>query len=192
MVLFYSISESQSPPEGDTTLFLSQLSTIWKGFINMQSVAKFVTKAFPVSGYFDYLSEVRTRRERSVCVCVHVRARARFPKALWSRAGVRRVTTFLLSVWTHKHLWRQNRGCRAESAGYAVWTVAKIQMRNQTLPLFWKSWSLSSFSLCSARACAKAGCACAHCRCGQARVTCPGVEGRTWQVFYFSKLTKQH
>ncbi|ELV11334.1 Death-inducer obliterator 1 [Tupaia chinensis] len=52
-----SISESRSPPEGDTTLFLSRLGTIWKGFINMQSVAKFVTKAYPVSGCFDYLSE---------------------------------------------------------------------------------------------------------------------------------------
>ncbi|XP_012583616.1 PREDICTED: death-inducer obliterator 1 [Condylura cristata] len=50
-------SEPRSPPEGDTTLFLSRLSPIWKGFINMQSVAKFVTKAYPVSGSFDYLSE---------------------------------------------------------------------------------------------------------------------------------------
>lgn len=31
----------------------------------MQSVAKFVTKAYPVSGCFDYLSEVRTG---GVCV----------------------------------------------------------------------------------------------------------------------------
>ena len=72
MVLFCSMSESRSPPEGDTTLFLSRLSTIWKGFINMQSVAKFVTKAYPVSGCFDYLSEVRTERSVSVCVCVCV------------------------------------------------------------------------------------------------------------------------
>lgn len=62
MVWFYSVSESRSPPEGDTTLFLSRLSTIWKGFINMQSVAKFVTKAYPVSGCLDYLSEVRTKK----------------------------------------------------------------------------------------------------------------------------------
>lgn len=52
------MSEVWSPPEGDTSLFLSRLNTIWKGFINMQSVAKFVTKAYPVSGCFDYLSEV--------------------------------------------------------------------------------------------------------------------------------------
>lgn len=65
MVWFYSISESRSPPEGDTTLFLSRLNTIWKGFINMQSVAKFVTKAYPVSGCLDYLSEVRTKKSIS-------------------------------------------------------------------------------------------------------------------------------
>lgn len=57
----------------------------------MQSVAKFVTKAFPVSGYFDYLSEVRTRRERSVCVCACACACARaFSKGTliprWSQA----------------------------------------------------------------------------------------------------------
>ncbi|XP_024895641.1 death-inducer obliterator 1-like [Pteropus alecto] len=52
-----AVAESRSPPEGDTALFLSRLSAIWKGFINMQSVAKFVTKAYPVSGCFDYLSE---------------------------------------------------------------------------------------------------------------------------------------
>lgn len=36
----------------------------------MQSVAKFVTKAYPVSGCFDYLSEVRTEG-----VCAHACAR---------------------------------------------------------------------------------------------------------------------
>lgn len=64
-----STSETQSLPEGDTTLFLSRLSTIWKGFINMQSVAKFVTKAYPVSGCFDYLSEVRS--ELTACARVN-------------------------------------------------------------------------------------------------------------------------
>lgn len=34
----------------------------------MQSVAKFVTKAYPVSGCCDYLSEVRTERERPLAV----------------------------------------------------------------------------------------------------------------------------
>lgn len=31
----------------------------------MQSVAKFVTKAYPVSGCLDYLSEVRTKKSIS-------------------------------------------------------------------------------------------------------------------------------
>ncbi|XP_034377226.1 PHD finger protein 3 isoform X2 [Arvicanthis niloticus] len=37
--------------------FLARLNFIWKGFINMPSVAKFVTKAYPVSGSPDYLTE---------------------------------------------------------------------------------------------------------------------------------------
>lgn len=36
----------------------------------MQSVAKFVTKAYPVSGCFDYLSEVRTRGILSLGVLI--------------------------------------------------------------------------------------------------------------------------
>lgn len=60
MDLFCSVAEPRSPQDSDTSLFLSRLNTIWKGFINMQSVAKFVTKAYPVSGCFDYLSEVST------------------------------------------------------------------------------------------------------------------------------------
>ncbi|NWX11367.1 PHF3 protein, partial [Caloenas nicobarica] len=39
------------------SLFLARLNFIWKGFINMPSVAKFVIKAYPVSGSFDYLTE---------------------------------------------------------------------------------------------------------------------------------------
>nr|XP_058933128.1 death-inducer obliterator 1-like [Kogia breviceps] len=74
-----SISESRSPPEGDTTLFLSTLSTIWKGFMNMQSVAKFVTKAYPVSGCFDYLSEVLPNT-------IHIGGRIA-PKTVWDYVG---------------------------------------------------------------------------------------------------------
>ncbi|KAM9250145.1 death-inducer obliterator 1 [Dugong dugon] len=74
-----SISESQSPPEGDTTLFLSRLGTIWKGFINMQSVAKFVTKAYPVSGCFDYLSE-------DLPDTIHIGGRIS-PKTVWDYVG---------------------------------------------------------------------------------------------------------
>ncbi|XP_007520437.2 death-inducer obliterator 1 [Erinaceus europaeus] len=73
------ISESRSPPEGDTTLFLSRLSTIWKGFINMQSVAKFVTKAYPVSGCFDYLSE-------DLPDTIHIGGRIA-PRTVWDYVG---------------------------------------------------------------------------------------------------------
>uniref|UniRef100_A0A8C5LE81 Death-inducer obliterator 1 n=1 Tax=Jaculus jaculus TaxID=51337 RepID=A0A8C5LE81_JACJA len=74
-----SVSESRSPPEGDTTLFLTRLSTIWKGFINMQSVAKFVTKAYPVSGCFDYLSE-------DLPDTIHIGGRIA-PKTVWDYVG---------------------------------------------------------------------------------------------------------
>ncbi|XP_069091843.1 PHD finger protein 3 isoform X2 [Pleurodeles waltl] len=41
----------------DETTFLARLSYIWKGFINMPSVAKFVIKAYPVSGSLDHLTK---------------------------------------------------------------------------------------------------------------------------------------
>ncbi|XP_071769253.2 PHD finger protein 3 [Centroberyx gerrardi] len=37
--------------------FLSNLQSLWRGFINMPAVAKLVTKAFPVSGILDNLTE---------------------------------------------------------------------------------------------------------------------------------------
>uniref|UniRef100_A0A673AFG0 TFIIS central domain-containing protein n=1 Tax=Sphaeramia orbicularis TaxID=375764 RepID=A0A673AFG0_9TELE len=54
----YSTSVSTfPPPEGETAIFLHGQEKIWKGFINMQSVAKFVTKAYLVSGSFEHLKE---------------------------------------------------------------------------------------------------------------------------------------
>ncbi|XP_078504128.1 PHD finger protein 3 isoform X2 [Lissotriton helveticus] len=41
----------------DETTFLARLSYIWKGFVNMPSVAKFVIKAYPVSGSLEHLTE---------------------------------------------------------------------------------------------------------------------------------------
>ncbi|XP_018420360.1 PREDICTED: PHD finger protein 3 isoform X2 [Nanorana parkeri] len=41
----------------DESTFLSRLTCIWKGFLNMPSVAKFIIKAYPVSGSLDHLSE---------------------------------------------------------------------------------------------------------------------------------------
>ncbi|XP_009669103.2 death-inducer obliterator 1 isoform X2 [Struthio camelus] len=72
-------AESRSPQEGDTSLFLSRLNTIWKGFINMQSVAKFVTKAYPVSGCFEYLSE-------DLPDTIHIGGRIS-PKTVWDYVG---------------------------------------------------------------------------------------------------------
>uniref|UniRef100_A0A8C3X5B2 Death-inducer obliterator 1 n=1 Tax=Catagonus wagneri TaxID=51154 RepID=A0A8C3X5B2_9CETA len=74
-----SVSEPRSPADGDTALFLSRLSTVWKGFINMQSVAKFVTKAYPVSGCFDYLSE-------DLPDTIHVGGRIA-PRTVWDYVG---------------------------------------------------------------------------------------------------------
>ncbi|XP_016352837.1 death-inducer obliterator 1-like isoform X2 [Sinocyclocheilus anshuiensis] len=50
-------SMSEPPPEGETALFLSGQEMMWKGFINMHSVAKFVTKAYLVSGSFEHIKE---------------------------------------------------------------------------------------------------------------------------------------
>ncbi|XP_029011048.1 uncharacterized protein LOC114858249 [Betta splendens] len=41
---------SESPRDGDTAQFLAKQEIMWKGFLNMLTVAKFVTKAYLVSG----------------------------------------------------------------------------------------------------------------------------------------------
>ncbi|CAN9499899.1 unnamed protein product [Ophioblennius macclurei] len=41
----------------EEVLFLSNLKSLWRGFIHMHNVAKLVTKAFPVSGILDNLTE---------------------------------------------------------------------------------------------------------------------------------------
>ncbi|XP_053317048.1 PHD finger protein 3 [Spea bombifrons] len=41
----------------DEATFLARLSYIWKGFLNMPSVAKVVVKAYPVSGSLEHLTE---------------------------------------------------------------------------------------------------------------------------------------
>ncbi|RVE72470.1 hypothetical protein OJAV_G00042050 [Oryzias javanicus] len=50
-------STTEPPPEGETAIFLHGQEKLWKGFINMQSVAKFVTKAYLVSGSGEHLKE---------------------------------------------------------------------------------------------------------------------------------------
>uniref|UniRef100_A0A8C5PPH3 PHD finger protein 3 n=1 Tax=Leptobrachium leishanense TaxID=445787 RepID=A0A8C5PPH3_9ANUR len=41
----------------DESTFLARLNYVWKGFLNMPSVAKFVIKAYPVSGSLEHLTE---------------------------------------------------------------------------------------------------------------------------------------
>lgn len=55
-VCFFSVLEP--PSDDETAIFLHGQEKIWKGLINMQSVAKFVTKAYLVSGSFEHLKEV--------------------------------------------------------------------------------------------------------------------------------------
>lgn len=38
--------------------FLANQKSLWRGFIHMHAVAKLVTRAFPVSGIVDHLTEV--------------------------------------------------------------------------------------------------------------------------------------
>ncbi|XP_018605123.1 PHD finger protein 3 isoform X2 [Scleropages formosus] len=54
--VFSPVDERSSGKEDETT-FLARLESLWKGFVNMPSVAKFVTKAYPVSGALDHLTE---------------------------------------------------------------------------------------------------------------------------------------
>uniref|UniRef100_A0A3P8SYL6 PHD finger protein 3 n=1 Tax=Amphiprion percula TaxID=161767 RepID=A0A3P8SYL6_AMPPE len=65
-VLEESFRNAQSSYEGrsdhaagrdEEAAFLSNLKSLWRGFIHMHSVAKLVTKAFPVSGILDHLTE---------------------------------------------------------------------------------------------------------------------------------------
>uniref|UniRef100_A0A667ZM08 Death inducer-obliterator 1 n=1 Tax=Myripristis murdjan TaxID=586833 RepID=A0A667ZM08_9TELE len=70
---------SEPPPEGETAIFLHGQEKIWKGFINMQSVAKFVTKAYLVSGSFEYLKE-------DLPDTIHVGGRIS-PSTVWDYVG---------------------------------------------------------------------------------------------------------
>lgn len=56
---------SHSPQDGETTQFLAKQEVVWKGFLNMISVAKFVTKGYLVSGPSEYLKEVTNITEHN-------------------------------------------------------------------------------------------------------------------------------
>lgn len=49
---------SESPADGETTQFLAKQEILWKGFLNMLTVAKFVTKGYLVSGSPENLKAV--------------------------------------------------------------------------------------------------------------------------------------
>ncbi|KAA0718215.1 PHD finger protein 3 [Triplophysa tibetana] len=49
-------SDSLSTKE-DTATFLSNLENMWSGFVDMHAVARFLTKAYPVSGILEHLSQ---------------------------------------------------------------------------------------------------------------------------------------
>lgn len=50
---------SESPSVDETSQFLAKQEILWKGFINMLTVAKFVSKAYLVSGSVENLKAVR-------------------------------------------------------------------------------------------------------------------------------------
>ena len=51
---------SHSTADGETTQFLASQAILWKGFLNMLSVAKFMTKGYVVSGSGELLKPVFT------------------------------------------------------------------------------------------------------------------------------------
>lgn len=53
----YTARGDTSAAKDDSAAFLACLKSLWRGFIHMPSVAKLVTKAFPVSGILDHLTE---------------------------------------------------------------------------------------------------------------------------------------
>lgn len=49
---------SESPTDGETAQLLAKQDILWKGFLNMLTVAKFATKAYLVSGCAENLKAV--------------------------------------------------------------------------------------------------------------------------------------
>ncbi|TNN56406.1 Death-inducer obliterator 1 [Liparis tanakae] len=72
-------SSSAPPPDGETAIFLHGQEKIWKGLIHMPSVAKFVTKAYLVSGSFEHLKE-------DLPDIIHVGGRI-LPSMVWDYVG---------------------------------------------------------------------------------------------------------
>ena len=62
VLVFYFLRNmhSHSTADGETTQFLAKQTILWKGFLNMLSVAKFMTKGYVVSGSGELLKSVFT------------------------------------------------------------------------------------------------------------------------------------
>ncbi|XP_053724415.1 death-inducer obliterator 1-like [Synchiropus splendidus] len=70
---------SEPPPEGETAIFLHGQEKIWKGFVHMQKVAKFMTNAYLVSGSFEHFKE-------DLPDTIHVEGRIP-PSTVWDYVG---------------------------------------------------------------------------------------------------------
>lgn len=57
-LLYFRNVISESPPGGESAQFLAKQEILWKGFLNMLTVAKFVTKGYLVSGSAENLRAV--------------------------------------------------------------------------------------------------------------------------------------
>jgi len=56
-MVFLSLSRLADCDKG-TKQFLSKQNILWKGFLNMPTVAKFVTKGYLISGSPEFIKEV--------------------------------------------------------------------------------------------------------------------------------------
>ncbi|XP_026800791.3 death-inducer obliterator 1 [Pangasianodon hypophthalmus] len=79
------LPSSHTPADSETSHFLSRQDTIWKGFLNMQLVAKFVTKGCIISGSAEVL-------KKDLPDTVHIGGRI-LPQTVWEY--VERVKTSL-------------------------------------------------------------------------------------------------
>ncbi|XP_058265476.1 uncharacterized protein si:ch73-181d5.4 isoform X2 [Hemibagrus wyckioides] len=79
------LPSSHTPTDNETSNFLSRQDTIWKGFLNMQLVAKFVTKGCIISGSSEVL-------KKDLPDTVHIGGRI-LPQTVWEY--VERVKTSL-------------------------------------------------------------------------------------------------
>lgn len=58
LFLCFRMMVSHSPADGGTAQFLTKQEILWKGFLNMLTVAKFMTKGYLVSGSTESLKTV--------------------------------------------------------------------------------------------------------------------------------------